>query len=383
MEIELPDGTVLDAPEGANVKEVVRGYRLHNLATKNPAEYNTNSPEYKNRYNPEVGRGTSFFSGVKRVNAGLGNIERKYGGWTPLGLMGKAFPYTTDEALKSEDEIDQPLKERRPLSRAVGEIAAGATATAPLGGAGAGLEGAGVLTRTLANPLVRQALQGGIQGAAVADPNAQGKGAMTGAAISAALGKFFGVAGRTAKGLVQKTRSAEDLEELAKAAGKKMTIPLSQAGEDSDIISRTLRDIYQNRLPLIPGVSGAIKRQSEKAKETARTLFSDEADELSDDIFSEPATRSTKGQRLLTGLGLLGAGAKIDPTLAAGIFGGGNLLATSLVQKMLMGDTAAQKLAVRILAAHPETIAHSQELIRAAGVNEGAENGSRNDQSDN
>lgn len=54
MEIELPDGTVLEAPDDADVKAVVRGYQrqvgIAKLKEQNPGEYDSGSAAFKRQF---------------------------------------------------------------------------------------------------------------------------------------------------------------------------------------------------------------------------------------------------------------------------------------------------------------------------------------------
>lgn len=278
MEIELPDGTVLEAPDGSDPKTVVKGYRRQQLIASNPGEYDPNSKEFKAKYGPETSAGTSFFSGVKRMDAGFGNLARKYGGYTIPGIMGKiASDYTSDENLREMDQTDKELIRQHPVARVGGEVAATIPAALATGGASSGLATAGAVGRTLANPFVQAGLQGALSGAAGAPVDNQGSGALKGAATGVALQGLFGLGGRALNGIIKKSEEAEALQHIFAQQGEKVQPPISQVAGDQDLLTRLGKSFYQEALPLVPGVKGKLERQAQQALEDARRLALQEA----------------------------------------------------------------------------------------------------------
>lgn len=109
MEIELPDGTILEAPDGADIKKVVQGYNRSlakpartpapGLKQTNPAEYDPQSVAYQQKYGAERG--------------GLAEFGRQ------LGLAGR---YALEGLGQAGDVFAAPVREfvTNPLARAFG-----------------------------------------------------------------------------------------------------------------------------------------------------------------------------------------------------------------------------------------------------------------------
>lgn len=89
MEIELPDGTVLEAPDGADPSVVARNYmkqqRIGAIRARDPSEYDPSSPEYQQKYGPAgsgyenfmAGAGKStmdMLRGIKQLSLGAADI---------------------------------------------------------------------------------------------------------------------------------------------------------------------------------------------------------------------------------------------------------------------------------------------------------------------
>jgi hypothetical protein len=370
LEIELPDGTVLDAPDGADPKAVVKGYQRSQLIAKNPAEYDPNSKQFEERYGPVQDAFTEGVgSGAVRVARGLGNLEQKAINLHPLAKVigGVKLPEVSDEEIREQDKMDSPLARTRrgSLGQAAGQAMAATVATAPLGALGGLSKGGSVLGRTLGNPTTIAALEGAVGGAAAADPNEQGTGAAKGAATSAIISKFLEGGGRLTKGLVKKNEAVRDLEA---EAGKNLDIPISQAASDDDLISRGFRAAYQEGLPNVIGVKGQLARQSKQALSNAQnSTSSDLADALIEEIFKEPVTRGTRTGKILTTIGLGGAGVYGDPVVPLVTVLGGNAMATKTVQRALLGDTAAQRLLTKVVEKDPGFGPALQKFIRSVG----------------
>lgn len=377
MEIELPDGTVLDAPEGADIKKVVAGYNRSKLKASNPSEYDPESDAFLEKYGPvEKDLREGIGSGMTRMNRGLGNLANKAFNMYPAvkALGGIDLPnkeYYGDEAIRDQDKRDSPLSRttKGRIGQTIGQSAVAAAATAPLGGIGGLSSGGGVLTRTLAAPTTRAALEGAVGGAAAADPDQQGRGAAEGATASVVANKLMQGAGRTVRGLVKKNEATRDLEDLA---GQSLDIPLSQAASDEDMISRGIRGAYQEALPNVLGVKGRIARQSKEAQRLSQRLAGNGGlgDELIDEVFSEPAARGSRTGRILTSLGIGGIGVYGSPMVPVVTLLGGNLAATKVAQRALMGDTAAQRQLANLVEKNPNMASQVQQLMKSAAATE-------------
>lgn len=284
MEIELPDGTVLDAPDDADVQAVVRGYRLSRLKSKNPAEYDSKSSEFQSKYGPvQKGFREGIGSGMTRMTRGLGNLQNDLYQMHPLtralGLEAPGKEIYSDEAIKQQDETDAPLAGtgKGAAGQVLGQTAVGYAATAPIGGLRGLSSAPSVLARTLAAGTTRAGLEGLIGGAAMADHENQGAGAVKGGATSAALDMAFRGGGRLLSGLVKKNEATEALQQLASQQGEDIFVPISQAADDKGLISRGAKVAYGEGLSLFPGVKGQLTRQAEQAAEKVRELALKEA----------------------------------------------------------------------------------------------------------
>ncbi len=313
MEIELPDGTVLEAPDDADIKAVVRGYTrqqgIAKLKAENPAEYDTSSNQFRARYNAQgtqqvetpdmsasqqqamLDMGLSprqyaqRFGKMKKAEAvapaqraaiGSGMI-RGWKGLTNLALPDSLTPdFASDENIKAMDERDAEL----PLA---GKMVGSMAATAPISGAlGMAQRGATALstasqapvwlTRALASAPTRAVLEGATQGAIYADPDKQGAGALQGAALSLAMNRIGATGGKLMRGLVEKSPEAEALHQLAAQHGDDLFIPISQAASDDGMVNSLTKTFYKEGLPVAPGVKGRLERQAAKASEKMREI---------------------------------------------------------------------------------------------------------------
>lgn len=317
MEIELEDGTILEAPDDANPDEVERDYKrqigIAALQAKNPGEYDPNSSLYKAKYGAQgkvdvpvlnmdpterqkyldmgldsntidrlfKSRGStkSMIPGSDHTAAVGSGMLRGWKGVTNLALPDSLTPsWASDETLKNMDERDAEL----PLS---GKIIGGAAATAPLSmGTGALLStaskaapAASVLARTMASPYARSAIEGATQGAIYADPDKQGQGALVGGVLGPTLTGLGKVGGRILRGTIAKSEAAKALEQLAGQHGDDIFLPISQAASEEDIVSRLGKTLYKDALPIVPGVKGKLQRQGAQAADKLREIALKEA----------------------------------------------------------------------------------------------------------
>jgi hypothetical protein len=211
----------------------------------------------------------NFVSGMghafQRGGEGLANL---------VGIKGKLGGFdTTDEGLKDEDKIAQPLLSTG--AGKAGDIAGQVVESLPLGmGTGAGVRALTAARGPLAQTMARMAAAGGenaLQSASYADPDEQGSAALSGAAAGGGLSLAGKVGGRLTRGLVEKSAAARELEQNAAAQGKDLFIPISQGADDSGL-SGAIKGTYQHVLPYALGVEGKLGRQSEAAKETIRKV---------------------------------------------------------------------------------------------------------------
>ncbi len=315
MEIELPDGTVLDAPDDADIKAVVRGYRrqqgIARLKAENPKEYDPDSNAFKIEHGPQdkqqvevpdmdpkvyqymlsigmdprkhaqkTGQTKMLNATNPNQTAAIGSgMVRGVKGLTNLVLPDSLTPeWASDETLQEMDKRDAqlPLAGKMvgnvaatlPLSMATGGVLGAASRVAPAGGA---------LAKTLSSPWTRTALEGAQQGAIYADPDKQGEGAVGGAVLGATL-RALGQGGKRAlTGLVKKSEDALMLEQLAAQHGEDLFIPISQAASEETRLQSLFKTLYKEGLPIVPGVKGQLDRQSAKGADKLREIALKEA----------------------------------------------------------------------------------------------------------
>lgn len=296
MEIELPDGTVLDAPDGSDPRKVVHGYKLAKMKASDPSEYDSESPEFKEKYGTTSGMSTSeklkagYISGLNQGGRGITHLLVKtMNALSPQAAMYKKLTgrdlnetpeFASEDAIRAQNAKDKDLGDTG--AGFVGQLGGQVASTLPLsvltGGAGTAATGLGTVGRVATSAPVRNAVEGAINSAIFAEPGEEGGAAAEGAG----LGTAFGVLGRTGKrlfrGLVTKSQAAQDLEHLAHQAGEELDIPLSQAADEGGgILTRTMKTLYREGLPYIPGVSGKLGRQAEEAGDTVRKMAIGEA----------------------------------------------------------------------------------------------------------
>lgn len=301
MEIVLKDGTVLQAADDADPRDVKRRFGIQQLKAAHPEEYDPNSEAFHqknapvkyidvpvNRRGPGTGtaegggRGTMNMvdPSIENERAAVGSgLLRGWKGLTNLVLPDKLTPeWASDKNIEEMDKLDQDLP-------AEGKMLGGIAATAPLGGGtgaalgtGSRAVGAGsMLGRALASPLTRTAVEGGLNGAVFADPKEQGEGALAGSVLGMTLHGAGKGAGRLTRGLIEKSQAAKDLEQLASQHGEEIFTPVAQAASEDGIVNSLGKGFYKEALPIVPGVRGQVTRQSEAAAEKLREIAVKEA----------------------------------------------------------------------------------------------------------
>lgn len=245
-------------------------------------------------------------SGMVRMGRGGTNVLIK--ALNAMNMGGPKIPtpnFASDEALKTQDQLDAPLS--KTMEGSLGQFTGAAGASLPLGGAprasAATLEALPVLARTLAGPTARSALEGSITSAAMADPEHQGEAGAAGAVGGAFLTKLGQALKRTIGGIAQPGEAAGHLEQFAEQHGKDVFIPAAQAIPDSaDFPSRLVKTLYKEVLPLVPGASGRIKSQGKRLAEDVREIAFDEADYkglLTPDEMKDPALAAVKLRKVI------------------------------------------------------------------------------------
>jgi len=293
MEIELPDGTVLEAPDDADIKAVVRGYTrqqgIAKLKAQNPEEYDTQSEAFQQKNAPVEyidapvrmrGAGTGAAEGggvrsmrmadpsVENFRAGIGSgMLRSAKGLTNLMLPDSMTPdWASDENIQEMDRRDTHLPES-------GKLVGSTVASLPVSGAvGKGLELTSRAVKMAGTPLARVLAEGATQGAIFADPDEQGTGALVGAGVGGALHGLSKFGGRLTRGLVEKSEAAQDLDHLAAKHGEEIFTPISQSASDDGFSNRMFKAFYREALPIVPGVRGKLIRQSDEAAEKLREI---------------------------------------------------------------------------------------------------------------
>jgi hypothetical protein len=320
FEIHAPDGKVyhVDAPEGAKEEDAFRyvasqhGYsaperhKVQNFdstpdglvpsptAPRDPTEGDTEtyfdlpSLSFKQRPGNSM---AAFGGGAERFVRGAGNLAVK--GLNKLlpgnpdlsdlitgdkrAIKGGFF---SDEAVREQDAADKPLEDKNSLMYAAGEAAPTLPVNEAIEGSVGALRAVPKIGHLLGSTLAKMGASGAVDAAAVGDVDNAGKEAIQGGATNMALGATLGVLGRATRGIIQKSKAAEDLENLASQHGKDdMFVPASLAADPKgDITSQLGRTLYREALPLIPGVEGRLQNQQKEALSQWRQMALEEAD---------------------------------------------------------------------------------------------------------
>jgi hypothetical protein len=133
LEIELPDGTILEAPDDADASAVAKSYlrnqRVAALKKSNPGEYDPTSKEWQAKYGPTAG-----MSGTQKFLAGAGKAVADTGrGLKQIGLE-IAQPFRSNDVTSLVTGENQAERYRREMDEVK-------RLDAPLMKTGAGLAG--------------------------------------------------------------------------------------------------------------------------------------------------------------------------------------------------------------------------------------------------
>jgi hypothetical protein len=165
MEIELPDGTVLEAPDGADPSAVAKGYlrqqRIEAIKKSDPSEYDSSSKEYQKKYGPQGNAFQNFMAGAGKsvYDMGRGIKQLALGAADIVNPRDQSLSdLVTDKPRSRYQEYSKQIDETRRLeaplmstpSGVIGNIAGTvATTSIPAGLLGAGAQAVG-LGRTAA-----------------------------------------------------------------------------------------------------------------------------------------------------------------------------------------------------------------------------------------
>lgn len=166
------------------------------------------------------------------------------------------------------------------LAGKAGSVYGDVIMTAPLGAIGRGMQAGQnlpVVGRLLGSRPAQAAVEGAVAGTLAADPENRGEGAREGALTGAALERGGRLLGRTMEGLVKRSPEAQQLDNLADLHGTKVQLPLATAASDEGMISPFAKFLYGRVLPALPGTSGTLGRQSQRAAAQLREIAMREA----------------------------------------------------------------------------------------------------------
>jgi hypothetical protein len=229
---------------------------------------------------PEGGAFRRFGQGMAdrlTINANkLANLEL-----LPAQALGYKIP---QESSFSKEGIAQQEANAAPVANttagAVGGLAGDAIMTAPLGIVGRGMqaaEGTPYIGRILGSRPAQAAVEGGLAGAMTADPGERGEDIRRGMMTGAVLERVGRLGMRTLEGLVRRSPEAQMLDNVADLHGTKVQLPLANAASEEGIISPFAKFLYGKVLPALPGTSGPLQRQSQRAAAQLREIAMKEA----------------------------------------------------------------------------------------------------------
>jgi hypothetical protein len=315
-EEELQELTELEELERLEAEERALLSPVDTKKAIQPANWRTGEPsrEIDVDVNPVQALREGIGSGLVRAVRGTVNVGTKLANLSPQARLQKALTgtdrfetpeFASDEALTEQDKLDAPLSKSD--MGGLGQMVGQGAAALPMGGApraATAAQGASnVLTRTLASPVTRSAVEGSISGATTAAPEDQVRNAVLGGGLGAGLTKVGQALKRTVSGLGRTGDPADHLEQFAEQHGKDVFIPASQAiSDESDIPSRLVKTLYKEVLPLIPGASGQFKAQGKRLTDDVREIALREADfkgVLTPDDIADPQQAIVKLQKAI------------------------------------------------------------------------------------
>lgn len=235
----------------------------------NPAEYDPNSKEFKEKYGTNAG--SSFLGNLARGNTSA---------FHRLGVnVGNVLGLVDDERAKEVNRVGREIEETG--GGFVGSLVGQAAATAPIGfgvagGASRLASMAPKLAGTVGLGAGAAAVEGGLNSALYADPGQRAEAGATGALLGGGINVGARALGRGMRGLVQKSDDALALETMARNAGEDMFVPVTQGADKKDGLSRLIATGYRN-LDAIPGVRGQFQNQADEAEGVFRRMAMKEA----------------------------------------------------------------------------------------------------------
>jgi hypothetical protein len=293
VEIELPDGTILDAPDGANPKMIVQGYNKRKGESAFQAANKGNVDEMSTVDKLVASTG----AGMTDVARHAANLFAHSKDEAPRMNMRTGSTYQNKKTDPSAFGSDESIAEQKRTDEAldstkagfVGKMLGQVAATGPIGGGaklGTGLLAAAApklaqaaprLVAALTGRAAQATLEGAGTGALMADPEDKAQGAGAGSVLSLALNRLGKGAGRLVGGLVKRNQATEDLVHLASQHGEDLHVPLAQAADDKDLVSRLAKSVYKDVLPIVPGVEGRLAGQRSEAVSSVRKMALKEA----------------------------------------------------------------------------------------------------------
>lgn len=285
VEIELVDGTILDAPDGSDASKVAKAYlakqRRGATVAADPSEYDTSSPEYQAKYGATSGQ-----SGFENFRAGAGKAFYDIGrGARQIGETAADFIAPRADGTSRESESRARVTEQRqldaPLMQSTGGKVGYVTGTVastllPAGAAGNSIRGA--------------ALVGGALGASqpVGEGESRIKNAAIGAAVSGGSQALFKGIGALAKPVKPRLNPQQ-----ARAVGvlESAGVPLDLAQKTGNRTLTRLKAGLEGN-PYTAGTQiAAVEKQAAAFNKAVLGTVGESAEAATPDVMSRAASR--------------------------------------------------------------------------------------------
>ena len=239
----------LSRVSGAGLREYKRQFGLDRLKETNPSEYDSNSPEFRAKYDPTVGMSglekyvagaqmglANIWRGIRQVSPNANSMHGRAGNWSAMTSDTK--PLATYEDIKSARALDAPLQ-NTPAGK-WGGITGTILGTLPT----AAIPGA--------NTYAGAAAIGG--GIGALQPSASGKETATNFATGAALSPLAMLGGRLIVSGAKATKAAF-IDPFTKAGQERIaanTLQSMAGGRDAAL--EAAANIRSGMSDLLPGV---------------------------------------------------------------------------------------------------------------------------------